>query len=60
MIFRGMDKPAKLKSIHNVLIVWQEETSEIKYEGFKEIKKRMCHPLLKLNRILSTNPVSNR
>ncbi|OUB90948.1 PBSX family phage terminase large subunit [Bacillus wiedmannii] len=58
IIFRGMDKPAKLKSVHNVSMVWLEEASEIKYEGFKEVKKRMRHPSLKLHMILSTNPVS--
>lgn len=58
IIFRGMDKPEKLKSVHNVSMVWLEECSEIKYEGFKEVKKRMRHPSLKLHMILSTNPVS--
>ncbi|USL16276.1 PBSX family phage terminase large subunit [Bacillus thuringiensis] len=58
IIFRGMDKPEKIKSVHNVSMVWLEEASEIKYEGFKEVKKRMRHPSLKLHMILSTNPVS--
>lgn len=58
IIFRGMDKPAKLKSIHDVSIVWLEEASEIKYEGFKEVRKRIRHPNLDLHIILSTNPVS--
>lgn len=57
IIFKGMDKPAKLKSIHNVSIVWIEECSELKYEGFKELIGRMRHPLLPLHMILSTNPV---
>lgn len=58
IIFRGMDKPAKLKSIHDVSIVWLEESSEVKYEGFKEVRKRIRHPYLPLHIILSTNPVS--
>lgn len=58
IIFRGMDNPEKLKSVHNVSMVWLEECSEVKYEGFKEVKKRMRHPSLKLHMILSTNPVS--
>ncbi|PEW97599.1 PBSX family phage terminase large subunit, partial [Bacillus cereus] len=58
IIFRGMDKPAKLKSIHDVSIVWLEESSEVKYEGFKEVRKRIRHPSLPLHIILSTNPVS--
>ncbi|WP_142415419.1 PBSX family phage terminase large subunit [Hathewaya massiliensis] len=58
IIFKGMDKPAKLKSIHNVSIVWIEECSEIKYAGFKELLGRLRHPTLSLYMILSTNPVS--
>ncbi|WP_338029579.1 PBSX family phage terminase large subunit [Gracilibacillus alcaliphilus] len=57
VIFKGMDKPAKLKSIHNVSLIWLEECSEIKYEGFKELLGRLRHPTLKLHMILSTNPV---
>lgn len=58
IIFKGMDKPAKLKSINNVSIVWVEECSEVKYEGFKELIGRLRHPTLNLHMILSTNPVS--
>lgn len=58
IIFKGMDKPAKLKSINNVSIVWIEECSEVKYEGFKELLGRLRHPKLSLYMILSTNPVS--
>ncbi|WP_258871161.1 PBSX family phage terminase large subunit [Virgibacillus dokdonensis] len=57
IIFKGMDKPAKLKSIHNVSLIWLEECSEIKYEGFKELLGRLRHPTLRLHMILSTNPV---
>jgi len=57
IIFKGMDKPAKLKSINNVSLIWLEECSEIKYEGFKELLGRLRHPTLKLHMILSTNPV---
>lgn len=58
IIFKGMDKPAKLKSINNVSIVWIEECSEVKYAGFKELLGRLRHPFLKLYMILTTNPVS--
>ncbi|MBU8787126.1 PBSX family phage terminase large subunit [Bacillus glycinifermentans] len=58
IIFKGMDKPAKLKSINNISIVWVEECSEVKYDGFKELLGRLRHPTLKLHMILSTNPVS--
>lgn len=57
IIFKGMDKPQKLKSINNVSLIWLEECSEIKYEGFKELLGRLRHPTLQLHMILSTNPV---
>lgn len=57
IIFKGMDKPAKLKSINNVSIIWIEECSEVKYAGFKELIGRLRHPSLKLHMLLSTNPV---
>ncbi|MED3441968.1 PBSX family phage terminase large subunit [Bacillus subtilis] len=58
IIFKGMDKPAKLKSINNISIVWIEECSEVKYDGFKELLGRLRHPTLQLHMLLSTNPVS--
>lgn len=58
IIFKGMDKPAKLKSLNGVSIVWIEECSEVKYAGFKEILGRLRHPTLSNHIILSTNPVS--
>lgn len=58
IIFKGMDKPAKLKSLNGVSVVWIEECSEVKYEGFKEILGRLRHPALSNHIILSTNPVS--
>lgn len=58
IIFKGMDKPAKLKSLNGVSIVWIEECSEVKYTGFKEILGRLRHPTLSNHILLSTNPVS--
>lgn len=58
IIFKGMDKPAKLKSLNGVSIVWIEECSEVKYAGVKEILGRLRHPKLSNHIILSTNPVS--
>lgn len=58
IIFKGMDKPAKLKSLNGVSIVWIEECSEVKYDGFKEIMGRLRHPTMSNHIILSTNPVS--
>ncbi|KIL16763.1 hypothetical protein B4129_2942 [Bacillus safensis] len=57
IIFKGLDMPAKLKSINNISIIWIEECSEVKYEGFKELLGRLRHPTLQLHMILSTNPV---
>ncbi|CAK7056023.1 PBSX family phage terminase large subunit [Tissierella sp.] len=57
IIFKGMDKPWKLKSIHNVTIIWIEEASELKYEGYKELLGRARHPSLSIHFLLSTNPV---
>lgn len=57
VIFKGMDKPEKLKSINGISIVWLEECSEIKYAGYKELRGRLRHPTLSLHFILSTNPV---
>lgn len=57
IIFKGLDKPAKLKSINGVSIVWLEECSECKYAAFKELRGRLRH-LTDTNHIIcSTNPV---
>lgn len=58
ILFKGMDKPEKLKSIHDISLIWIEECAEIKYQGFKELLGRLRHPYLKLHLILTTNPVS--
>lgn len=60
IIFKGVDKQAKLKSIHNISIVWLEEASEINYAGYKELVGRLRHPTLSLHMILSTNPVDTQ
>lgn len=57
IIFKGMDKPEKVKSINGVSIVWLEECSEIKYEGYKELLGRIRTPNVSLHFILSCNPV---
>jgi phage terminase large subunit len=57
IIFKGMDKPEKLKSINDLSIIWLEECSEVKYEGYKELLGRLRH-IEKSNHIIcSTNPV---
>ena len=60
IIFKGMDKPEKLKSINDVSIVWIEEASEVKYAGYKELLGRVRHPYLSLHFILSWNPVDEQ
>lgn len=57
IIFRGMDKPAKVKSINGVSIVWLEECSEIKYDGYKELLGRLRTPDVSIHFLLSCNPV---
>lgn len=57
IIFKGMDKPQKLKSINGISIIWIEECSEIKYSGYKELLGRLRHPTKSLHIIMSTNPV---
>lgn len=57
ILFKGLDKPEKLKSINNISMIWIEECSEVSYEGFKELLGRLRHPVLPLYMMLSTNPV---
>ena len=57
IIFKGLDKPKKLKSINGVSIIWVEEAAEITYEAYKELVGRLRHPTLSLHMILSWNPV---
>lgn len=57
IIFKGMDSPIKLKSIHDISLVWIEECSELKYAGYKELLGRARHPSLPIHFILTTNPV---
>ncbi len=57
IIFKGMDKPEKAKSLNGVSIVWFEECSEIKYDGYKEMLGRIRTPNASMHFILSCNPV---
>lgn len=58
IIFKGMDKTEKVKSINGVSIVWLEECSEIKYEGYKELLGRIRTPDVSMHFILTCNPVN--
>lgn len=57
IIFKGMDNPAKLKSINGVSIIWLEECSEVKYTGYKELLGRLRHMTSSNHIICSTNPI---
>ena len=57
IIFKGMDKPVKLKSLNGVSIVWLEEAPEIKYAGFKELIGRIRHPNDSIHFLLTFNAV---
>lgn len=57
IIFKGMDKPQKIKSINGLSIVWLEEASEIKYEGYKELLGRLRTNTATMHFILTFNPV---
>lgn len=60
IIFKGMDNPKKLKSINDVSIIWIEEASEVKYDGYKELLGRLRHKDLSMHMILSWNPVDEQ
>lgn len=57
IIFKGMDKPEKVKSINGVSIVWFEEASEIKFAGYEEVLGRIRTPDKSMHFFLSCNPI---
>lgn len=58
IVFKGMDKAEKLKSINNVSIVWLEECSDIGQAAYQEILGRIRTPRISMHFILSCNPVN--
>lgn len=58
IMFRGCDKPEKLKSLNGVSICWLEELPEIKYAAFKELLGRLRMANTSLHFLMSLNPVS--
>lgn len=58
IMFKGCDKPEKLKSLNGVSICWLEELPEIKYVAFKEILGRLRTANTSLHFLMSLNPVS--
>lgn len=57
IIFKGLDKPEKVKSINNVSIIWLEECSEINFQAYEELLGRLRTPYLSMHFILTCNPV---
>lgn len=57
IIFKGLDKPEKVKSINGVSIIWIEEAAEAKYAGYKELLGRLRMPDVSMHVILTENPV---
>jgi len=60
IVFKGMDKPTRVKSINSVSIVWIEEAGEIKYEAYKELNLRLRSSNLKIYYLLTTNPIDKQ
>lgn len=57
IVFKGLDDKEKIKSIHNISIIWIEESSELHYSDYKELLGRARHPSHSIHFLLSTNPV---
>lgn len=57
IIFKGGDKPEKLKSLNGVSIVWVEEAPEVRYDIFKELIGRL-RTQESVHFLMSNNPVS--
>lgn len=58
IIFKGLDKPDKIKSVHDVSIVWIEEAAEIRKDAYTELIGRVRSPNLQTHIIMTCNPVS--
>lgn len=57
-IFKGCDKPEKMKSINGVSIVWLEETPEISYAMYKELRGRLRTLDQSIHFLMTCNPIS--
>ncbi len=58
IIFKGLDKAEKIKSINNVSIIWLEEASEVHYDSYIELIGRLRTPNVTSHFILTCNPIS--
>ena len=57
IIFKGVDKPMKLKSLNGVSIVWIEEATELRRHALLELYRgRIRHPSLSVHFIFTFNP----
>ena len=56
IIFRGLDKATKIKSIKDIDTIWIEEASEITENDYKELKKRLRVKGKKKFLYMTTNP----
>lgn len=56
IIFKGLDKPGRIKSLDGVSIAWIEECSEIKRSAYQEILGRIREPGVDPYFFLSCNP----
>lgn len=57
IIFKGLDKVEKIKSIHGISIVWLEECSETRFDAYEELLGRVRENNVSLHFFLSCNPV---
>lgn len=57
IIFKGLDKPEKIKSINNISLVWLEEATEISYSAYKELQGRLRTPKVSMHFMITFNPV---
>lgn len=58
IIFRGMDKPEKIKSIYGVSVIWIEEASELSLQAYQELLGRAREPKKTAHYLLTSNPIS--
>ena len=57
IIFKGLDKPEKVKSINGVSIVWIEEASETSLAAYEELLGRIRTYKISMHFILTLNPI---
>ncbi|MDY4011379.1 MAG: PBSX family phage terminase large subunit [Fusobacterium gastrosuis] len=57
IIFVGLDNPSKLKSVHDIDIVWLEESADISFDAYKELNGRL-RTKKDLHIFLTFNPIS--